>query len=42
MLYLEKDEKSLQAQRELWVDVGKQGLLLELKGLLGQESVKIN
>ena len=41
MVYIEKDGRTLAAQRNLWVDIEKQGLMVELKNLLDVESVKL-
>ena len=41
-LYLEKEKKTVVADRTLWIDIGEQNVIIELKKLLGEESVKIS
>ena len=41
LVYIEKDNRTLKAQRNLWVDIKNNELLVELKNFLGPECVKI-
>ncbi|WP_353095404.1 DNA polymerase III subunit alpha [Tissierella praeacuta] len=41
-VYLEKEKKIVIADRSLWIDINDQKVIIELKDLLGEESVKIS
>ncbi|MCK9444863.1 MAG: DNA polymerase III subunit alpha [Tissierellaceae bacterium] len=40
-VYLEKDKKTIMADRSLWIDINSQRAINQLKSLLGEESVKV-
>jgi DNA polymerase-3 subunit alpha len=40
-LYLEAENKSLVANRSLWIDIGDNRVIYELEQLLGKNSIKI-
>ena len=41
-LYLEKERKTVIADRKLWIDINNRNVISELKTLLGEDSVKIS
>jgi DNA polymerase-3 subunit alpha len=41
-VYVEKEKKTVVADRSLWIDIDNKNAIIELKNLLGEDSVKIS